>query len=80
MNALDRYLESVKHFLPKARRDEILPELEQRLRSEIERRETELGRPLNQADCEAILARHGSPRMWPLAIGGWSAAWQSESN
>ncbi len=61
MNALDRYLRSVKQFLPGTRRDEILRELEQGLRTEMEEHETRLGRPLNEADREAILARHGSP-------------------
>ena len=61
MNVLDRYLRSVRQFLPRAQRDDVLRELEENLRSEMEERETELGRPLNEADRKAILLRHGSP-------------------
>ncbi len=61
MNALDRYLRSVKHFLPGAQQDDILRELEETLRSEMKELEAELGRPLNEADREAVLSRHGSP-------------------
>ncbi len=77
-NALDRYLNSVKEFLPRAQPADILRELEENLRSEMEEREAELGRPLNEADREAILARHGSPvsvagqyrrHEWRLAVG-----------
>lgn len=65
-NALNRYLNSVKQFLPRAQQDDILRELEENLRSEMDEREAELGRPLNEADREAILARHGSP----MAVAG----------
>ncbi len=63
MNALDRYLTSVKHYLPKAHRDNIMHELEESLRAEMEEHEAELGRSLNEADREAVLERHGSPMM-----------------
>ncbi|MGD0199194.1 MAG: hypothetical protein ABSD27_00435 [Bryobacteraceae bacterium] len=79
MNALDRYLKAVKQFLPRARQDEILRELSENLRSQMKGREAELGRPLNEAEREAILDRHGSPLLVAgryrqhahrLAIGG----------
>jgi len=61
MELLDRYLQSVKFWLPKAQQDDILKELNENIRSQMEDKEGELGRPLSEAEQSAILKRHGHP-------------------
>jgi hypothetical protein len=61
MELLDRYLQAVRFWLPKAQQQDIIAELSSDLHSQIEDKETELGRPLNNADLEVILRRCGSP-------------------
>ena len=57
MELLDRYLQAVRFWLPKAQQQDIIAELSSDLHSQIEDRETELGRPLNEAELEAILKK-----------------------
>jgi len=61
MELLDRYLQAVRFWLPKAQQQDIIAELSSDLRSQIDDKEAELGRPLNDGDLEAILRRCGSP-------------------
>src|SRR5260370_12410389 len=61
MELLDRYLEAIEFWLPKRQRQDIIAELSEDLRSQIEEKETELGRKLEDAEAEAILKRCGSP-------------------
>jgi hypothetical protein len=61
MEILDRYLQTVKGALPDAQRDDIINELSEDIHSEIEERESGLGRPLNEAELEVILKRYGHP-------------------
>jgi hypothetical protein len=61
MNLLNRYLQEVAKYLPKARRDDIVEELRANLLSQIEDREQEFGRPLNEDELVAILKHHGNP-------------------
>ena len=61
MELVDRYLKSVGSYLPKEQKDDILRELSENLRSEIEDQEKELGRPLTEAEQEALVKRHGNP-------------------
>ena len=61
MELLDRYLGAIEFWLPKRQRQDILAELSEDLRSQIEEKETELGRKLEDAEAEAILKRCGSP-------------------
>lgn len=61
MELLDRYLHAIEFWLPKRQRQDILAELSEDLRSQIEEKETDLGRKLNDAEVEAILKRCGSP-------------------
>lgn len=63
MELLDRYLQSVKWMLPKAQSRDIVAELSEDIRSEIEQEESELGRELNEAELEAILQRWGHPML-----------------
>ncbi len=60
---LDRYLQAVRFWLPKAQQQDIIAELSEDLRSQIEEKETELGRSLNEAEIEAILKQRGRPFM-----------------
>jgi hypothetical protein len=61
MQIVDRYLESVKSCLPAAQADDIVKELSENISSQIEDKEGELGRPLTEAEVEAILRQHGHP-------------------
>ena len=61
MELLDRYLQAVRFWLPKAQRQDIITELSEDIRSQIEERESGLGRKLNEAEIEAMLKQRGSP-------------------
>jgi hypothetical protein len=61
MELLNRYLQAVKFWLPKAQQDDIAAELSEDLHSRIEERETELGRPLQEDEMVAILKQTGPP-------------------
>jgi hypothetical protein len=61
MELVDRYLKSVRSALPEAQRDDIIKELSENIRSQMEDKESELGRPLNELEVEAILKQHGHP-------------------
>jgi hypothetical protein len=61
MNLLNRYLQEVAKYLPKARRADIVEELRANLLAQIEDREEELGRSLTEAELVAILQHHGNP-------------------
>jgi hypothetical protein len=61
MELVDRYLKSVGSYLPKEQKDDILRELSENIRSEIEDQEKELGRPLTEAEQEALVKKHGNP-------------------
>jgi hypothetical protein len=61
MELLDRYLQAIEFWLPKRQKQDIIAELSEDLRSQIEEKETELGRKLEDAEVEAILKRCGSP-------------------
>lgn len=61
MELLDRYLKSIRNYLPVDQRDDIIRELEENLRSQMEEKERELGRPLTEVETEGILKAHGHP-------------------
>jgi len=61
MELLDRYLQAVKFWLPRAQRDDIVAELGEDIRSRIEEEESSLGRKLNEAEVAAILKERGRP-------------------
>ena len=63
MELLDRYLQSVKWLLPKDQKEDILAELSEDIHSQIEEKEAELGRRLDESDLEAILRRWGHPML-----------------
>lgn len=61
MDLLERYLQAVQFWLPKKQKQDIIAELSEDLRSQIEEKETELGRKLQEEELEAILKRCGPP-------------------
>jgi hypothetical protein len=61
MELLERYLQAVRFWLPKEQKQDIIAELSEDIRSQVEERETELGRKLNEAEIEAILKERGRP-------------------
>ena len=58
---LDRYLKNVAKALPEAQREDILQELREDIRSEVEDKERELGRALSEAEQMAVLKQRGNP-------------------
>jgi hypothetical protein len=58
---VERYLREAKYWLPPAQRQDILAELAEDIRSQIEDREREIGRPLEEPDLVEILQKRGHP-------------------
>jgi hypothetical protein len=63
MDLLERYLQAVKFFLPRAQQDDIIRELSENLLSQMDDREAELGRPLTDDERAAIVKAHGHPML-----------------
>jgi hypothetical protein len=61
MELLDRYLQAVRFWLPRKQQDDIIAELGDDLRSQIEDRESSLGRSLNEDELVALLRQAGHP-------------------
>ena len=65
MDLFERYLQAVRGFLPSRQQHDVVRELREDLRSQVEDREAELGRPLNKEEQEQMLKHLGHP--WLLA-------------
>ena len=61
MTLTERYLKAVAAQLPKATREDIIAELSDAIQTRMEEREEQLGRPLTEADEEAVLREFGHP-------------------
>jgi hypothetical protein len=61
MELLDRYLQAVGFWLPRNQKQDILAELSEDMRSQIEDREAELNRPLTELETAAFLKQRGRP-------------------
>lgn len=61
MELLDRYLHAVKFWLPKEQQDDVIAEISEDLRSQIEEREGQLGRKLDDNEVAALLRKRGRP-------------------
>jgi hypothetical protein len=61
MELVERYLQAVKFWLPRDKQDDIIAELRDDLRSEIDEQEAALGHPLDKGDLETLLKRRGPP-------------------
>lgn len=70
LELVDRYLQAVRFWLPKNRNQEdLLVELGDDLRSQVEDRETELGRTLDKNEVSEILKRCGAPMLVAGRLG-----------
>jgi hypothetical protein len=58
---VDRYLQAVGFWLPRVQKQDILAEISEDLRSQLEERESELGRTLIESEVAEILKRRGRP-------------------
>ena len=63
MELVDRYLRAVKLFLPRTQQNDIIKELSEDIRSQIEDRETERGRPLNADEQATLIKQLGHPAL-----------------
>jgi hypothetical protein len=61
MDLLERYLQAVKRYLPRAQQDDIVEELSDNIQSQMEEKEAELGRPLSLDEQSDILKAYGRP-------------------
>lgn len=61
MELLDRYLYAIGTRLPAKERDDIVAELADNIRSEMEEREAELGRPLTPDEQATVIKAYGHP-------------------
>ncbi|HEU4413774.1 MAG TPA: hypothetical protein VFT65_03240, partial [Candidatus Angelobacter sp.] len=66
MDLLERYLQAVRFWLPKAQQADISAELRDDLQSRIEDKESSVGRPVTEAELIAILQQSGHP-LWVAA-------------
>src|SRR5271155_323900 len=61
MDILESYLRAVKRCLPRAQSDDIIKELSDDLRSQIEEQQSALGRPFSDQEIMAFFKEHGDP-------------------
>lgn len=61
MDLLNRYLQAVRFWLPKKQKHDIIAELSEDIRSQIEERQAEVGRKPNESEVAAILKQCGRP-------------------
>lgn len=65
---VDRYLQAVRFWVPRSRQD-LVEELAEDLRSQIDDKEAELSHPLDVEEVSAILKRCGSPMIVASSLG-----------
>lgn len=61
MQLLESYLRAVKRYLPRAQSSDIIRELSDELHSQLEEKETSLGRSMTDEEVMAFLKQHGDP-------------------
>lgn len=71
MDLIERYVNTIRTFLPRGQQDDIVRELSANLRAEADDREEQLGRPLTEGEVAALLQAHGHPI---LAAGRYQGA------
>lgn len=70
LELVDRYLQAVRFWLPKTQRQgDLVSELGEDLRSQIEEKENELGRPVDKSEVSDILKRCGAPMLVASRLG-----------
>ena len=67
MELIDRYLQSVKWMLPRKQQDDVIRELSDEILSQVEEKETALGRPLTEDEQVALLKQLGHPMLLAAA-------------
>lgn len=63
MQLLEQYLNIIKMYLPSDQREDIINELYENLLSEMEDKEAQLGRTLNEDEQADIFKQHGAPHL-----------------
>ena len=67
---IDRYLQAVRFWLPKShKQEELIAELGEDLRSQVEEKEAEISRPIADAEVSEILKRCGAPMIVASRLG-----------
>jgi len=61
MELIERYLQAVRFWLPKEQKQDIIAELSEDIRSQVEEKESALGRTLTENEVEMILKERGRP-------------------
>ena len=61
MDLVERYLNAIRFWLPKNQKADVIAELAEDIRSQIEEREKEFGHPLDEEEVSALLKKRGSP-------------------
>jgi hypothetical protein len=61
VQVIEKYLDAVRGWLPEGQRDDVVAELRDDIRSELEEREAALGRPLDEGELVELLRRRGHP-------------------
>jgi len=61
MDLVERYLGNVRAYLPRQSQDDVVTELGENIRAQVEDREAALGRPLTGEEQAAVLRAHGRP-------------------
>jgi hypothetical protein len=61
MEMIESYLRAVRRYLPRRQRDDIIAELSDELRLQMEARQEELGRPLLETEQMAMFKQYGDP-------------------
>jgi hypothetical protein len=63
MELIERYLKAIEFWLPSGEKQDILAEISEDIHSQIDERQTALGRPLTSAELEALLKQRGRPML-----------------
>lgn len=61
MELIQRYLHAIEFWLPRNQQKDITAEISEDLHSQIEEREAQLGRSLNDAELDSLLKQRGNP-------------------
>jgi len=69
LELVDRYLQAVRFWLPKAQQEDLSAELGEDLRSQIDDKQAELGRPLEKSEISEMLKRCGAPMVVASRLG-----------
>jgi hypothetical protein len=63
MDLLDSYIRTLRIFLPRDQRDDIIREITEEIREQVADKEAELGRPLTADEQTAVIGQYGHPML-----------------